>query len=382
MTILRSLLPISIIFLFIFLSLFILTLLSSEQSPEGAINADKNVTPRPLVFAHYYGWYDINNWALATNDAFLGLYKSLDNNIIRQHIIWAKRAGLTALSVSWAGQSSLADKTIKDYLAPALDKETISGSDFFILVEMADMVGTTQGQVINFSEEYSPGVTRGQKFLDEMNYLADMYFDRRSYYKINNRPVVFFYIVRDLINHQYYFDQLKANMQIRGYNLYLIADVVYWQDPVTGIVVPGAQPLNWTFLKNHFQGITGYNMYNPSRNLNKFLDDVKVQWRKFKNQAVAFELRFFPFVLPSYDDRNLRGDSRPILTRNDGEFYSRYWAMVYEFVDIDVPIVFVTSFNEWYEGTEIEPSTQYSTQYIDLTKSMAEKFVEIRRSIK
>ena len=41
---------------------------------------------------------------------------------------------------------------------------------------------------------------------------------------------------------------------------------------------------------------------------------------------------------------------------------------------LPISIVFVTSFNEWHEGTEIAPSLQYGTKYLDLTKSISVEF--------
>ena len=36
----------------------------------------------------------------------------------------------------------------------------------------------------------------------------------------------------------------------------------------------------------------------------------------------------------------------------------------------DQPFLFITTFNEWHEGTELEPSREYGDSYIDLTKRM------------
>jgi hypothetical protein len=40
----------------------------------------------------------------------------------------------------------------------------------------------------------------------------------------------------------------------------------------------------------------------------------------------------------------------------NGQFYRDYWSMASEFVDALQPFLFITSFNEWHEGSEMEPA--------------------------
>ena len=39
-----------------------------------------------------------------------------------------------------------------------------------------------------------------------------------------------------------------------------------------------------------------------------------------------------------------------------------------EFVSPAQPFLLITSFNEWHEGTELEPSTEYGEMYLKLTR--------------
>ena len=335
----------------------------------------------PVIFAHYYGWYSPDQWSQPiTENPVLGLYNSRDSAVITQHIEWGKRAGITAFSVSWHGEGSVTDVQLKDHLKPGIESQVADDAamQFMILFETPDILDVPHGSVIDFDEEFSPAMSRGDKFLEEMSYLADSYFSSAGYHKIDQQPVVFIYLMRDVINHQPYFDTLKSNMGAKGFDLYLIGDVIHWQNPVGGRTVQRSGPADWDFYKDNFKAISGYNLYDPSRYPangmeDRFLSDVEAHWGIWEAQVNAYGLKFVPFIIPGYDDRNLRGSDRPVLGRDRGQFYRQHWAMAQPFISSDVPHVAITSFNEWYEGTEIEPSHRYGVSYLDSTKELSQR---------
>lgn len=320
------------------------------------------------IFAHYYGWYDEDKWNLPyTNNPILGEYKTTDKLTIQSHISWAKRAGLGGFSISWHGKDSITDKTLREAFIPQLDSE--DEFYFFAFVETPDILGISQGKVIDFNALSNPTMTYGDKFIEQINYLANSYFHHPKYYRIGQKPVVFIYLVRDMINYEKYFEILTAQLKDRGIELYMIADVIAWQNPNDGISVPEGKILNWNFLGAYFSAITGYNMFHPKISQKDFLNKIKEQWRLFKNKANEFKLDFLPFIFPGYDDRKLRGANREIIARSS-EFYKEFWKMLHDnFIESKTPLVLLTSFNEWHEGTEIEPSAQYGFDYLDLTNS-------------
>ena len=89
-------------------------------------------------------------------------------------------------------------------------------------------------------------------------------------------------------------------------------------------------------------------------------------------------LAFIPDVMPGYDDTRLRGRDRATLDRQGGSFYRNFWNVASPFVSADQPFVVITTFNEWHEGTELEPSREYADSYITLTSQLiAKKRAEI-----
>ena len=113
-------------------------------------------------------------------------------------------------------------------------------------------------------------------------------------------------------------------------------------------------------------------MYSVNRIAN-FLEDVDRVYQKFFSYALSHNLYFIPTVIPGYDDRNLRGLNRPILARREGKFYEDFWGIAKKYLDPNLKMALITTFNEWHEGTEIEPSKEYGTKYLQLTKSFSLK---------
>jgi hypothetical protein len=60
------------------------------------------------VLAYYYIWFDTQSWERAKTDyPLLGRYSSDDAEVMRQHVQWAKEAGIDGFIVSWKGTEKL-----------------------------------------------------------------------------------------------------------------------------------------------------------------------------------------------------------------------------------------------------------------------------------
>ncbi len=111
-------------------------------------------------------------------------------------------------------------------------------------------------------------------------------------------------------------------------------------------------------------------------------------WKSLHDFAVRQSLLFAPSVGPGYDDTRVRpwnvGNMRQ---RHDGEYYDRSWRTA---LAARAPIVTITSFNEWHEGTQIEEAVPKETAdksfryadyrpllqsyYLDKTREWVKKF--------
>jgi glycosyl hydrolase family 71 len=79
-------------------------LLPSPAAADSLATARKPVP----VFAHYYIWFNPSSWNRAKTDyPLLGRYSSDDEKVMRQHIRWAKQAGIDGFIVSWKSTAVL-----------------------------------------------------------------------------------------------------------------------------------------------------------------------------------------------------------------------------------------------------------------------------------
>lgn len=83
-----------------------------EQSVAPAALMESSPAPplqqRTPLFAYYYIWFDLQSWDRAKIDyPQLGRYSSDDEGVMRQHIAWAKDAGIDGFIVGWKSSGKL-----------------------------------------------------------------------------------------------------------------------------------------------------------------------------------------------------------------------------------------------------------------------------------
>jgi len=77
-------------------------------------------------------------------------------------------------------------------------------------------------------------------------------------------------------------------------------------------------------------------------------------------------------VSPGYDDTRLAdGRVARVSNRDDGRYYDRQWQNA---IDMRADWIVVTSWNEWWENSEIEPSERYGDVYLRATNTWTSLF--------
>jgi len=84
------------------------TVVSLPACASASTNVQTAVTDPIPVLSYYYIWFDTQSWDRAKTDyPLLGRYSSSNIDVMRQHIQWAKAAGINGFIVSWKSTDKL-----------------------------------------------------------------------------------------------------------------------------------------------------------------------------------------------------------------------------------------------------------------------------------
>lgn len=92
-------------------------------------------------------------------------------------------------------------------------------------------------------------------------------------------------------------------------------------------------------------------------------------WRDMSEEAAARGLMFVPSVGPGYNDTKIRPwNGAATRSREGGGAYARAWRSA---LRADPSAVTITSYNEWGEGTQIEPAEGGRRAYVAYERDAA-----------
>ena len=273
-------------------------------------------TPPPAVHSNvhvfYYPWYGgaatgYRHWQQGGHtppgdigaDLYpkLGAYDSGDvTAVVNQHMSWLRQAGAGVLVYSWWGRGSYEDGIARRVLDAAQQ----------------------QGVKVAWHIEPYTGRTAASVVAD-IQYLNQTYGAHPAYYRYDDRPA--FYIFSSLSIADW-----TALDQVNGDNAILA------QTTDTSRVA-------------HFSGLYTYDAIAGA---------TAPGWAGAAAYAKSHNLIWAPSVGPGYvDDRAVPGNTTPTLGRDNGATYDREWTNALATTPTWVSI---TSFNEWHEGSVIEPA--------------------------
>jgi len=303
---------------------------------DGASDVDTD----PLILAFYYPWYGSpdgprgrwDHWDpvpsgdggmtyRSTHEPSAGYYDSQDPETIRRHIEEAKSAGIDAFICSWWGSYTPTDDALAVILPIAEEL------DFLITVYV----------------EKSYDVDRA---VDELAYVVETHGGSPAFLHQDGRPVLFAYgRTTDRLSSAQW-ASVREGLDDADVDPFLIGDGV------------GGDTLDV------FDGLHDYATFIWP------LDDVE---NRYESASLLCDLKgklFAATVAPGLDKAGI-GQPEVFVDRRNGDFYRDLWEIA---ILNAADWVLITSYNEWHEGTEIEPSVEYGAEYLDLTRELADRW--------
>jgi glycoprotein endo-alpha-1,2-mannosidase len=320
---------------------------------EKAVNGLKKDTAAisdTIVYCDYYTWHSPPNWDRGYSDMpLLGLYDSLDDKVIKEHIGWANEYGIDVLKVEYIPQF---DETITSGIL----NYDLGDTRLCLMYDSRlrfESVGYKKPPY-DFNDEVIK-----KTFLDDLNHIADTYFASDNYFKINGRPVLWIYITRDFTgNYKSVIGQARQNLKNKGFDVYLVGDQVFYNYSLRAI--------------SAFDAVSCYSAYaGRPQNTADFGQRLKFLYMVWKTAARMAGKDFIPSGIPAYDDSCLENErkSLPVLsgTAQDFNFQLQILSNLLDPVNIDPEFnqVSIATFNEHQEGTSVEPSEDWGFSRIE-----------------
>lgn len=315
------------------------------------------------VAAWYYAWYGgpVRNpfTEYSPSTPKIGQYDSQDKAIINQHIKWAREHGINTFITRWGGPGAYDDDTLLNYFF-----EAELGSEIDIMLEPSVTALT-------------PGDTKAPKDFDKeenrlalveaFEYLDSEYFGRSSYARIDGRPVVEFFSVTGQSSGDFSGALADAKAVVSD-EPFVIGDAAHLLDPSIDGAARNPR-IKYGDLLSELDALTTYNLYEPrelaDREFPEYVDYLRRLGIFRRLGADAFDIPFIPDVMPGFDDSKLPDRPEQPALEATPERFKQLIDSQSDLIDPNLNTIFVTSFNEWYEDTSVEPREEYDTAFLE-----------------
>ena len=301
-----------------------------------------------LVLANYFAWYDANAWGacnISAGDRPLQPYASDDPAAIARHVNQARSAGVDGFTLNWFAPG---DRTDRNF---------------------ATLLAQSQGQPFFSSVVFLNHIWHGARPTQEsvgaaIRYLLDTYGQHPNFLKLNGKPVLFFTDVyrvptRSGQTPQEAWAAIRQRVDPNGQSWWIAEGL----DPSYLSVFDGL----------YVHKITHRDYPNDYLKAPRWAERVRA-WEARTGRPKLW----IATLMPGWDDT--RAGCRPDVRvpsaphrrdRENGNFYrATFEAALRSAPDW----LWVNSFNEWVEGTYIEPSVLYGDLYLRLTGEFARQF--------
>lgn len=325
--------------------------------------------PSPRIATFYYPWYfnptfdgQWDHWG-TTNPPqdiaadyypVMGAYSMSDPTLLEQHFRWLRQAGIGLIVSSWWGVDDPTDQTLP------------------LLLDVADAYDVK----VAFHIENPDGRT-AERLVRDFDYLVERYGDHPAFFwtdqtschSPDNRPKALLF--------------LWASIAPDGSSPPVTPE--YWRGAVDtvhardrgAIILTDQVDASWMG-GGHFDGAYSYAVLDSHEFAYEWAADLpSCAW-------------YVPGINPGFSAREIGYPISDDTPRRAGATFADRWQRMFD-VGIEPSLVAITTFNEWHEGTQIEPAVAGASRsdgapyldygpltpsaYLDLTAEWAEIFL-------
>jgi hypothetical protein len=296
----------------------LLVLVSLATGVAGSASAAPAPAGDVPVFAYYYIWFNPTSWQRAKVDyPLIGRYSSDEREVMRQHIEWAKQAGINGFIVSW--KSTETNNRRLGRLIEVAEQEKFKLAVIY--------------QGLDFSRQPLPAA----RVADDFDFFTRRY-SKSKVFKAYEKPLMIW-----------------------------SGTWKFSRDQIAGVVTPRRNKLLILATEKDVKGyariadlVDGDAYYWSSVNPGTYPDYVG----RLRQMAQVIHARQGLWIAPAAPgfDARLVGGTSAVDRKNGDTLRKEYDAAVSASPDA----VGLISWNEFSENTHIEPSARYGSRYLEV----------------
>jgi hypothetical protein len=312
------------------------------------------------VAAFYYNWYtpgyDIPKDL--PDKPLLGLYYSDDNVVFNKHVDWATGHGIDVFVFPWFYEGHEVHRRFEKNTR----SELFNQIKFSFISTYVDRLN--QQPPYNFDDK-----AVRDEFINNIKYLIAKYFSLPNVWTINGKPVVVLWSSHEYkstgggIEHAFKVVREQSHAFL-GKDLYIVGNIpVVWNESEVVELIKNSNAIyDYEPLPLWLKRDMSLNEAVP----------YAIERTKIWIEIVAgkYKKNYIPTISPGFDNRY---DYRPhpavpVISRS----LSGFQLYISETQKLPNPlgIIFLTSFNELFEGTQLEPTCGYEYSYLNVLKQI------------
>jgi hypothetical protein len=274
----------------------------------------------------------------------------------------------------------------KPFLEEALDKGFLQAGNcdqVRFCIMWANHDATTLWD-LNRSHQYEviwPGTADRRTFEHVTSRLIEQYFRHPSYYLIDGKPVLAIYELGTFIKGlggiepaRNALDAFRADVRAAGFPDVHIQAILWGNIPPSLSLIPGdrSQTQNNTIQALGIDSLTNYQWCHYVRPKGAYADWAEQAVAAWDRWAEEFSIPFYPHVSIGWDTNPRFRDFKPdLITGTTPALFAEYLKRAMAFVDRHrrrPPLITVNSWNEWSEGSYLEPDAVHGMGYLEAVR--------------
>jgi hypothetical protein len=277
-----------------------------------------------LVLAFYYLWYTKDNWKIfPLDDQPLNFYSSDDEKTITNQIKLAKANGIDGFITSWDGPNSYSDHNFKKLLKLCNKLNFKTTIYYETLTEI--------------------GPRDDEEIYNHLKYLIQTYGSDKSFINILGKPLIVIWASNEM-------------------------DIARWRKIISSLKKENldAAFIGMDYDISNLEIFDGIHQYGIV-----LIDNLQMEYQQVSEIVKNYHLFgmgrkiWAATVQPGYDERRIPNRKGIFKERDSGKYFEETFKTA---INSNPDLIFITSWNEWWEHTYIEPSKKYKNRYLSLTR--------------